>query len=140
MADYFILFDFILLIIVWYYFGVWRQINDYLFIYYLMFWTEKNAVPNPGLTILARAVNDVSKQIIVFDYCRLVQLFFFIHSFSYVHFLYVDFLYLFYMFIFYTFIFYTVHYLYRSFFIIQNILLQPSIKKNIFIHKIWPIT
>ena len=33
MADYFILFDFILLIIVWYYFGVWRQINDYLFIY-----------------------------------------------------------------------------------------------------------
>ena len=30
MADYFILFDFILLIIVWYYFGVWRQINDYL--------------------------------------------------------------------------------------------------------------
>ena len=35
MADYFILFDFILLIIVWYYFGVWRQINDYLLLLFI---------------------------------------------------------------------------------------------------------
>ena len=36
------------------------------------------------------------------------------------------------MLIFYMFIFYTVHFLYGSFYIIQNLFLQPCIKKSNF--------
>ena len=50
---------------------------------------------------------------------------FFIHSLSIPYFLYVHFLY--------------IHF-YMVIFFIQNLLLQPSSKKIIFIHKIWPIT
>ena len=73
----------------------------------------------------------------IFERKRISSFFYKFVFYTFVFYTFIFYNFIFYTFIFYTlffytFIFYTVHFLYGSFFIIQNLWLQPSIKKIIF--------
>ena len=89
-----------------------------------IFFTVRLGLPSPGVINPERQNN--FQGISYFFICS-----FFIHSFFinkfFIHSFYIPY-------------FFIHSFFYGSFFIIQNLLLQPNIKKIIFIHKIWPIT